>query len=174
VRLADALLARFEDAQHGGFFFTSHDHEALIQRSKTGHDDATPSGNGIAAQALLRLALLTGNEEYRAAAERCLRSFFPAMRQAASYHCSLCTALAEYLQPANLLVLRGKEAAPWQAALRRRYLPDVLVVALNEDTVDLPEALDKPHSAQTTAWLCQGTQCLAPITDIDELMGRLG
>ena len=56
VQLADALLARFEDRQNGGFFFTSHDHETLIQRNKTGQDNATPSGNGIAAQALLRLA----------------------------------------------------------------------------------------------------------------------
>jgi uncharacterized protein len=170
VQLADALLARFEEKGRGGFFFTSHDHEALIQRSKTGQDDATPSGNGIAAQALLRLALLTGDGKYRAAAERSLRLFFPAMRQAASYHCSLCTALAEYLRPASLLVLRGKEAEAWQTALRMRYLPDMLVVVLNEDAAGLPEALDKSHSEQTTAWLCRGTQCLPPITDIDELL----
>ena len=64
VQLADALLARFEDAQNGGFFFTSHDHETLIQRNKTGQDNATPSGNGIAAQALLRLSELTGDMRY--------------------------------------------------------------------------------------------------------------
>ncbi len=60
LQLADALLERFEDKQDGGFFFTSHDHEVLIQRNKIGTDNATPSGNGIAAQALLRLSLLTG------------------------------------------------------------------------------------------------------------------
>ena len=52
---ADSLLARFEDAAGGGFFFTSHDHEALIHRPKPGHDNATPAGNGIAAQALTTL-----------------------------------------------------------------------------------------------------------------------
>ncbi|WP_435626522.1 thioredoxin domain-containing protein [Candidatus Ferrigenium straubiae] len=173
TQLADALLARFEDKERGGFFFTSHDHEALIQRSKTGQDDATPSGNGIAAQVLLRLALLTGKEEYRTAAERCLMLFFPAIREAVSYHCSLCAALAEYLQPPGLLVLRGKEAAAWQAALRTRYLPDMLVVALSEEVAGLPEALDKPHTEQTTAWLCRGTQCLPPITELDELIDQL-
>ena len=172
VQLADALLARFEDKQ-GGFFFTSHDHEALIQRNKTGQDNATPSGNGIAAQALLRLALLTGNEEYHAAAERCLKLFFPALRQAAGHHSSLCTALAELLQPPGLLVLRGKEAAAWQAALQRRYLPDVITIVLNEEMSGLPEALDKPVRGQTTAWLCRGTQCLPPVTDIDELLRML-
>ncbi|OGS99620.1 MAG: thioredoxin [Gallionellales bacterium RIFCSPLOWO2_12_FULL_59_22] len=173
VQLADALLARFEDSKNGGFFFTSHDHEALIQRSKTGHDDATPSGNGIAAQALLRLAQLTGDSAYARAAERCLKSFSPALRQAAGYHCSLCTALAEYLQPAALLVLSGNDVSVWQAALRTRYLPDVMMIVLPENAADLPRTLDKPASKQTTAWLCQGARCLAPITDLDELLESL-
>ncbi|MCK9200243.1 MAG: thioredoxin domain-containing protein [Gallionella sp.] len=170
VQLADALLERFEDKQNGGFFFTSHDHEALIQRNKTAQDNATPSGNGIAAQALLRLSLLTGDEKYREAAERCLKLFFPALRRAASYHCSLCTALAELLQPPGLLVLRGGEAAAWQAELQQRYLPDVITIVLNDETSGLPEALDKPVREQTTAWLCRGTQCLPPVTDFEELL----
>ncbi len=170
VQLADALLERFEDRQSGGFYFTSHDHEALIQRSKTGQDNATPSGNGIAAQALLRLSLLTGDEKYREAAERCVRLYFPALQQAASYHCSLCTALAELLQPPGLLVLRGEKAAAWQAALQQRYLPDMMTIVLSDETTGLPEALDKPLRKQTSAWLCRGTHCLPPVTDLDELL----
>jgi uncharacterized protein YyaL (SSP411 family) len=49
IELADALLNRFEDRDAGGFFFTAHDHEVLIHRPKTGHDNATPAGNGVAA-----------------------------------------------------------------------------------------------------------------------------
>ncbi|HZW24828.1 MAG TPA: thioredoxin domain-containing protein [Gallionella sp.] len=173
VQLADALLERFEDRQDGGFFFTSHGHEALIQRNKTGQDDATPSGNGIAAQALLHLSLLTGNEKYREAAERCVKLFFPAMRRAASNHCSLCAALAELLQPPGLLVLRGKEATTWQAALQQRYLPDVMTIVLDNEMAGLPEALDKPLREQTTAWLCRGTQCLPPVDNPDELLKQL-
>ncbi len=180
VQLGDALLARFEDKQDGGFFFTSHDHEVLIQRNKAGPDNATPSGNGIAAQALLRLSLLTGETRYAEAAERCLKLFFPALQQAAAYHCSLCTALAEYLQPVAVLVLRGSanDTSVWLDALRSRYLPDVMTIVLNEDVADLPEVLDKPRPEQingdkTTAWLCHGTQCLPPITDVDELLAQL-
>jgi uncharacterized protein len=173
--LADALLDRFEDKQNGGFFFTSHDHEVLIQRNKVGPDNATPSGNGIAAQALLRLAELTGATRYAEAAERCLKLFFPMLQQAAAYHCSLCSALAEYLQPPSVLVLRGtsNDTEVWQDALRSHYLPDVMTIALNGDAVDLPEVLAKPIGGQTTAWLCQGTQCLPPITDIQELLTKL-
>lgn len=60
TQLADAILERFEDKVNGGFFFTSHDHEVLIQRNKVAQDNASPSGNGIATQALQRLALLSG------------------------------------------------------------------------------------------------------------------
>ena len=176
VQLADALLTRFEDMQNGGFFFTSHDHEALIQRNKIGQDNATPSGNGIAAQGLLRLAELSGDMRYAQAAERCLQLFFPAMQQAASQFSSLCVALGERLQPPSLLVLCGgeKEIATWRAAVAARYLPELMIIALMGDAAGLPPPLDKPRASITTAWLCQGTQCLPPITRLEELLAQLG
>ena len=73
--LADALLARFEDRERGGFFFTSHDHEKLFHRTKPGHDNATPSGNGVAAQALIALGHLAAEPRYVDAAERTVRLF---------------------------------------------------------------------------------------------------
>ncbi|MBU1214179.1 MAG: thioredoxin domain-containing protein [Gammaproteobacteria bacterium] len=173
IQLADALLARFEDRENGGFYFTGHDHEALIQRNKTGQDNATPSGNGIAAQALLRLSELSGELRYRDAAERCLRLFYPLMQQAASQCCSLNTALAELLQPPSLLVLCGDETAAWRAAIRELYEPDLMVIALKGDEQDLPPALAKPRQSSTTAWLCRGTQCLPPITSLDALKADL-
>jgi hypothetical protein len=60
IDLADSLLERFEDRVHGGFFFTSRDHEPLILRPKPGPDSATPSGNGMAALSLQRLGHLVG------------------------------------------------------------------------------------------------------------------
>jgi uncharacterized protein YyaL (SSP411 family) len=147
----------------------------LIQRNKIGQDNATPSGNGIAAQALLRLTALTGEMKYSEAAERCLKLFFPALQQGASYHSSLCTALAEYLQPPSVLVLRGTASATstWQNALRIRYMPNVMTIALSDDVADLPDVLEKPRGEKTTAWLCHGTQCLLPISDLEELLKQL-
>jgi uncharacterized protein YyaL (SSP411 family) len=175
MQLGDALLTRFEDEVNGGFFFTSHDHEVLIQRNKIGQDNATPSGNGIAAHALLRLSLLTGAAQYAEAAERCLKLFFPALQHSAAYHSSLCTALAEYLQPSAVLILRGTPGtmSDWQSALSSRYLPTVLTIVLTEAVTDLPAVLDKPHQDNTTAWLCRGTQCLPPISNLHELLKQL-
>lgn len=76
--LALAMLAQFEDRDRGGFFFTRHDAPALIHRLKPGADAATPSGNGVAAQALLALSKQVAGPQaalYRLAAERCLRVF---------------------------------------------------------------------------------------------------
>jgi uncharacterized protein YyaL (SSP411 family) len=175
VLLADALLARFEDVQNGGFFFTSHDHETLIQRNKTGQDNATPSGNGIATQGLLRLAELTGDTRYKEAAERCMKLFFPAMQKAASQFTSLCTALEEVLQPPSLLVLCGadNETTAWRAEFAKRYLPGLMIISLTGDEMDLPAPLQKPKSSTTTAWLCHGTQCLPPITNPEKLLAAL-
>jgi uncharacterized protein YyaL (SSP411 family) len=175
VQLADALLARFEDMQNGGFFFTSHDHEALIQRNKTGQDNATPSGNGIAAQGLLMLSEVTGDMRYAEAAERCLKLFFPMMQKAADQFCSLCTALDEVLQPPSMLILCGaeNETAAWRAAVAAKYLPNLLIVALTGDEADLPAPLDKPRATTTTAWLYHGTQCLPPINALEELLSQL-
>ncbi len=57
LALAEVLLDHFEDRTSGGFYFTADDHETLIQRPKPPHDDALPSGNGIAAQVLLKLGM---------------------------------------------------------------------------------------------------------------------
>ena len=64
ARSPTCCSAQFEDPAAGGFFFTSHDHEALIHRSKPGHDNATPSGNGVAAQALIALGHLAAEPRY--------------------------------------------------------------------------------------------------------------
>ena len=61
--LAESLLGNFE-AEDGGFYFTSHTHEQLIHRPKQGHDNATPSGNGIAAVALQKLGHILGELNY--------------------------------------------------------------------------------------------------------------
>jgi len=62
-RLADLMITEFWDQENGGFFFTSNDHEELIVRNKDFFDNATPSGNSVAADVLLRLTKLTAEEK---------------------------------------------------------------------------------------------------------------
>jgi len=173
--VADALLAHFEDRGAGGFFFTSHDHEQLILRPKPGHDNATPSGNGVAALALTRLGHLLGETRYLRAAEATMKLFYPAMAQHPSGFATLCTALAEVLEPTQTVVLRGprQPLREWQQALSSLYLPDTLTLALDSAAQALRGPLDKPAGTAVNAYLCRGVNCLAPIRDLDELLGNL-
>jgi uncharacterized protein YyaL (SSP411 family) len=167
TELAEALLERFEDRVNGGFFFTSSDHEPLILRPKPGPDSATPSGNGVAALSLQRLAHLVGEPRYLDAAERTLRLLFPQMQRHASAFPTLCLALAEHATAPTTVILRGSgpEIALWQARLAGRYAPSTLVLALANDIAGLPPTMDKPERPGVNAWVCRGVECLPPIQE---------
>ena len=66
LELARVMIDEFRDPEHGGFFYTGQSHEALIARQKDAYDNATPSGNAMAATALLRLGALTGRDDLTA------------------------------------------------------------------------------------------------------------
>ncbi len=171
--LAEVLLAQFEDREHGGFFFVSHDHERLILRPKTGHDNATPSGNGVATYALQRLGHILGEPRYLEAAVRALQAFQPMLKRQASGHASLCLALEEQLTLPAVVVLRGGDFAAWQHELAARYLPQTMVLAIPAGLGALPPLLDKPASAGVNAWVCRGVKCLPPISELAELVAVL-
>jgi len=171
-QLAEVLLAQFEDPEAGGFFFTARDHEKLLHRPKPGHDTALPSGNGVAALALNRLAALTGEARYARAAERTLELFYPMMRDRPAGFAQLALALEELLVPPAVLVLRGKTPVltDWSSALAREYFPGMLGIAIENGTAGLPQILDKPARPEpVNGWLCRGVNCLAPISDLAAL-----
>ena len=97
--LARTMLDGFEDAENGGFFFTSPDHERLIHRPRSLSDDALPSGAAVAARALLRLSQVTPGMRYAEAAERTLRAGWEHMNQHPLSHTALCLAVDEWLRP---------------------------------------------------------------------------
>ena len=101
VALADVLLTQFEDRERGGFFFTSHDHEQLILRPKPAFDNATPSGNGVAALALQRLGHLVGEPRYLEAAERTMRLFYPQLIRHPGGFSTLCIGACRALRSAD-------------------------------------------------------------------------
>lgn len=95
--LVEVLLKYHRDEDAGGFFFTSSDHEDLLYRSKDPYDRAIPSGNGMAARVLLRLAQITGESRYREHAEKVLWAFLPVMERLPHATETLILAVAEYV-----------------------------------------------------------------------------
>ena len=169
--LADALLAHFEDADAGGFFFTSHDHETLLSRPKPGYDNATPSGNGIAALALQRLGHLLGEARYLDASARCLNLFHAHLAQQPIAYPTLLAVLDEALQPPRVILLRGPQVAlnGWAAALAPKLGARDMLLAL-PNGLHLPDTLAKPEADHPVAWICSGTACQPPLTDLGALL----
>jgi uncharacterized protein YyaL (SSP411 family) len=171
VELGDALMDRFHDASEGGFFFTAHDHETLIHRPKPGADYATPSGNGMAAWALGRLAVLTGNRRYEEAVRRTLAVFWPPLERMPSPFGTLLAALEEQLAPPRSVIVTGPRDAlgPWRNLLDAAYLPTTLVLFTPSETDGAPPAIAKPPTLAPSAWVCEGATCLPAIETTDQL-----
>ncbi|MGZ6307988.1 MAG: thioredoxin domain-containing protein [Ktedonobacterales bacterium] len=181
--LADAMLSRFWDEASGGFFDTASDHEALIGRPRELTDNATPSGTSLAAEGLLRLAALTGEERYREHAARIVVPLAPAMVDQPSAFGHLLGALDDFIGPFYEIALVG---APDDASLRElrravdtRYVPRaVLAVAAPDDEQAQREvALLAGRGlvdGQPAAYVCQGFVCKQPVTRPDALMALIG
>jgi hypothetical protein len=170
IALAETLLERFEDPRHGGFWFTAHDHEQLIGRAKPVHDEALPSGNGVAARALLALGHLLGETRYLEAAERALRFAAAGLREAASGSASLLLALRDYVEPPSQTVIRlGGDAesdAAWRARADALRADGQQVWVIPADAGDLPGLLAQRQSRPGgVAYVCRGANCEAPVTE---------
>jgi uncharacterized protein YyaL (SSP411 family) len=178
ITLADGLLERFEDRERGGFWFTAHDHEALLHRSKPFGDEAMPSGNGVAAFALGRLGYLLAEPRYLDAAERTLRAGWSVLKEFPHGHCSLLNALDDCLKPPELVILRGDagETDAWAATVGAAYNPRRMVVAVPPDAAGLPAGLASKTAPATgvRAYVCQGTACGPPVDSLETLMTSLG
>jgi len=175
-QLADNLLKEFEHTDNGGFYFTGHHHETLILRQKNYADDAIPSGNGIAAIALLKLGYLLANSRYLTAAEKTIKASFDSINQSPIAHATLLQALDIHINDGiTTVIIRGdKETAKqWQATLNTKYKPQLQHFYIPEET-QLPDAIaEKKTQQKTCAYICQGTTCSAPVNAIDQLLQNL-
>ncbi|MEP7061161.1 MAG: thioredoxin domain-containing protein [Betaproteobacteria bacterium] len=175
VELAEALLAHFEDRTLGGFWFVSHDHESLILRHKPGQDGATPSGNGVAALALARLAVIAGDPRYADAARRTVVVFTPMLNGTPESCPTLLLAHDALARPPALVLLDGDAAMTrdWRDAALRDA-PDALVIDVAGRT-DVPAVLVKGaremHGA--VAFVCRDFTCLPRIDSLAELATAL-
>ena len=177
MQVADLMLEHFEDAEHGGFFFTADDHETLMHRPKPLADEAMPSGNGVAAYALQRLGHLLGEQRYIDAADRALRNAWKAMDEYPHGHVTLLNALSENLTPPEIVVLRGAagDVERWRDSAGKLYAPSRLVFAIAETEQQLPGLLAerKAVTGKTLAYRCVGTHCELPVTSWEALAALL-
>lgn len=176
ITLTDSMLDAFEDKQTGAFYFTSHDHEQLIQRNKPFMDDALPAGNGIAASVLMHLGHLLGEQRYLDAAERTLKTAWDSITHFPSAHNALLTALKEYLHPARQIILRGdpESLKEWREKCRKSSNPYTYIYAIPEKETKLPGLLaERKALSGPVAYVCEGHVCLEPVTRLDFIAENL-
>ncbi len=175
VRLTKIMQSQFSDEVRGGFYQTGMAHEQLVVRRKDFIDNAIPSGNSMAAELLLRLAKLTGNEEYRKEAARIFEIMAAAMAQQPTGFGRMLTALDDFLAPSQEVAVVGLlEDARTQALLeevRRHYLPHT-VLALKEPDSENPLPLLEGRGlvdGEPAAYVCENYACRLPVTGVEEL-----
>jgi uncharacterized protein YyaL (SSP411 family) len=173
--LAEALLERFADAEHGGFFVSARDGERLIAQRKELEDHPIPSGSASAALGLAHLGALTGEQRYEKAA-------IGAIRLAADIAPRFPTAFGYLLAAADFLLadvqeiaLVGNDIAPLERVVRSRFRPHTVLAAGRDSGASKVPLLAGRSSAANaaTAYVCRRFACQAPVTTAGELAALL-
>ena len=173
-RIVEQIFERFADDEGGGFFDTPVDHEKLITRPKDLFDNATPAGNSVAADVLLRHAILFGEERYAEIATRTIESILPlAQRYASGFGFLLGVAEWRAGTPKEIAITGGGETF---RALRKAagdvYLPHRVLVA-GDGARDLP-LMEGRDTTRAMAYVCQAFACQEPTNDPERLRVLLG
>jgi uncharacterized protein len=176
--LADTILARFADPA-GGFFDTADDAEALVVRPRDPQDNAVPSGGAMATTVLLRLAALTGEPRYRAAAERALAGVGSVLERHPTAFAQWLCALELLHRGISEVAIIGDADDPATrrlvAAASRTYGPfRVLAVASSPATTTVPLARDRfALHGRSTAFVCRNFACRQPVHEPEALEALL-
>jgi Highly conserved protein containing a thioredoxin domain len=179
LKLADEMVAHFSDP-NGGFFDTRDDHETLLLRPKDIQDNATPSGNALAATALLELSAYGDRIEWRDLAENMLGSVQNAVLRYP-------TAFAKWLAASDFAVGPTHEVAivgsPTEMktqdlirTLWKKYRPrQVTAISTSPPPQGSPALLhDRPLvNGEPTVYICQGFVCLQPVSNPSEIEPQL-
>jgi hypothetical protein len=159
----------YADADTGTYYLTAADAEALVIRPASTADEATPNHNAVAAQNLIRLALLAGDDAWRAKADRLIAAIAPATVENLYMHMALLNAIDLRLRAAEIVVTgEGERAGALLAAAR--VLPPLDRIVFHARSA---EALPPSHPAMQQvraaagpqAFVCVGETCSLPVTD---------
>ena len=170
--LADALLARFADPERGGFFSTAEDGEVLAARRKDLEDAPIPAGASSAALGLLRLAAITGEHRYEAAAEGQLQLVHELAGRHPGAFGHLLQALDERLGPRREVAIVGPAAqrAPLEAVVRETLRPGVVLAGgEGPDPAVALLAGRVTVDGRAAAYVCERFACGRPVVEPDAL-----
>ncbi len=184
VDLARVMIAEFHDPEKGGFFYVGNSHEPLIARQKDAYDNATPSGNAMAATALARLASLTGRPDFETLARSTLQAVHLVMEKAPTAAGQSLIVLDDLLASAKeFAVIAGADPSEFRQALlviHERFLPHKVVApspsgGVSERQADLVPLLKgrQARDGRVTTYICERFACQAPETGVEALRAAI-
>ena len=172
-----ALDRDYADAATGTYYLTAADAEGLVIRPASTADEATPNHNAVAAQNLIRLAVLAGEHRFLEQADRLIAAIAPQAVENLYMHMALLNAVDLRLRAAEIVVTG--EGAPAQALLAaaRAWPPLDRIVLHAGSAQELPPqhpARAKVAAAsEPAAFVCIGETCSLPVTDPAGLIGAI-
>ncbi len=164
-----ALDRDYADTKTGAYYLTAADAEGLVVRPASTADEATPNHNAIAAQNLIRLAVLAGDDQWREKADRLIGAIAPEAVENLYMHMALLNAVDLRLRAAEIVVTgQGGRTAELLAAARKMPALDRIVLH-----VQSPDGLPPQHPARAkaaaakepSAFVCIGETCSLPVSD---------
>ncbi len=187
LELTGVMVDQFWDEAEGGFFSTGKNHEPLIVRGKEAQDSSIPSGNSMAATALLRLARLTGRSDLEEKGMRTLQLLCGALAQSPAAAGQMLLALDFHLGPVEEFAVVGPSSDADTRQARRliqgRFQPNKVVAYLDTDLPEAQQAAQGKHvpllagktavDGRLTTYVCERFTCQAPIAGLEALRARL-
>ncbi|MGB0385682.1 MAG: thioredoxin domain-containing protein [Ardenticatenaceae bacterium] len=179
--LAEIMINEFRDDK-GGFYDTGRTHETLVIRPKDVIDNATPSGNSMAALALLRLGAYLHDTRYQDEAQRAIQLLGSTMGEQPRAFGNWLVALDWSLTPTTEFALVGEtdRVQPFVRQIYSRFLPNKIVAQAASDQEAAQRAdlipLMRYRTAQNgkpTAYLCRNLACQQPVTSAQELAAQI-
>ncbi len=179
IRNLEMMLSQFWDERSGGFFLTGKEEDALLFRPKEYYDGALPSGNAVAAWALVWLANITGEGKWQKWQEQQIAAISREAKQYPAGFCFFLLASIPVLYPANELICLLPSSADIPLLLRRlreRYVfRTVVLVKTKENSQELetlcPSLISYGLPAQKPVYfLCSGKSCYPPMEEWDKLI----
>ncbi len=165
----EALDRDYANADAGTYYLTAVDAAGLVIRPASTADEATPNHNAVAAQNLIRLVVLAGDEAWRGKADRLIAAIAPAVAENLYMHMALLNAIDLRLRAAEIVVTgEGPRADALLAAARARpYLDRIVLHARSADALPPAHpAREKIAAArEPQAFVCGGETCSLPVTD---------
>ena len=170
-----AFDVHYADPDTGGYYLSADDADDLLLRPHSTQDDATPNPNAVAAGNLVRLAMLSGDDRWRAQADRLIEGILSTAERNLFGHVALLNALDLRLRGAEIVVTGPDADRLAQAALKLPFLDRIVLRA--GSAAELPAAhpaQDKiKASAGNAAFVCVGERCSLPVTEAGAIAGAV-